>query len=59
MVWFILLALVASCSAVNPAREACYAKSRAAFVVDQEECEDEACVDKLLERRKAEQEACP
>jgi hypothetical protein len=38
-----LSALALGCaSCVNQAREACYAESRARFVVDQESCEAEA-----------------
>lgn len=54
-----LVGALCTAGCASTAREACYAESRARFVVDQEQCEDEACIDELLERRKAEQEACP
>lgn len=55
-----MLLLVLMCGGCGSSqREICYAESRARFVVAQESCDDEACIDDLLARRKAEQEACP
>lgn len=53
---FILLICAVGCVSQ---REICYADSRVRFVKAQEECEDEACIDALLAKRKQEQEACP